>query len=121
VSKLVLVAEDDTDIMRLVLDVLEDEGFRVGSTMGADTVTEARQRKPDVILLDYQMPGMNGVEIARQLRADPVTAKIPIIAMTAMGRAPMVCHNMDANGCLGKPFDIDHLIEVVDRMVHSTH
>jgi CheY-like chemotaxis protein len=115
------VAEDDSDILHLVVDVLEDEGFRVGSTMGANTLAEARQRKPDVILLDYQMPGMDGVEIARQLRADPDTARIPIVAMTAAGRAPLVCHEMDANGCLGKPFDIDHLVAVVDRMVHSTH
>jgi len=121
VSKFVLVAEDDTDILSLVLDVLQEEGFSVGSTVGADTLAEARQRKPDVILLDYQMPGMDGVEIARQLRADPQTERIPIVAMTAAGRTPVVCHEMDANGCLGKPFDIDHLVEVVDRMVHSTH
>jgi CheY-like chemotaxis protein len=120
-SKFVLVAEDDTDILTLVLAVLEDEGFRVGSTMGADTLAEARQRQPDVILLDYQMPGMDGIRIARELRSDAATSHIPIVAMTAAGRAPLVCQEMDAQGCVGKPFDIDHLVQVVERLTHTTH
>jgi CheY-like chemotaxis protein len=120
-SKFVLVAEDDTDISSLVLAVLEDAGFKVASSVGADTLKIARQEHPDLILLDYQMPGMDGVRIARELRNEPSTSDIPIVAMTAAGRAPYVCQEMDANGCLGKPFDIDHLVEVVDRMVHSTH
>ena len=120
-SKYVLVAEDDRDILSLVLAVLEDAGFRVGSTMGADTVSQVRERKPDVVLLDYQMPGMDGVRVAEELHADPATRQIPIIAMTAAGRAPAVCQQMDAQGCLGKPFDIDHMIEVVQMLTHTTH
>lgn len=119
--KFVLVAEDDTDILSLVLTVLEDAGYMVGSTMGADTLTEVRKRQPDVILLDYQMPGMDGITVAQQIRADPDTHHIPIVAMTAAGRAPIVCQEMDANGCLGKPFDIDHLVETVQELAHSTH
>ena len=120
-SKLVLVAEDDSDILSLVLAVLEDAGYKVGSTMGSDTVTQAKARLPDLILLDYQMPGMDGVSVAQELHADEKTRHIPIIAMTAAGRAPVVCREMDASGCLGKPFDIDHLLEVVDRLMHTTH
>lgn len=121
IQKFVLVAEDDKDILNLVLAVLEDEGFIVGSTMGVDTLAEARSRQPDVILLDYQMPGMDGVRIAQELKADPTTREIPIVAMTAAGRAPYVCREMDAQGCLGKPFDIDHLVDVVGRLTHTTH
>jgi CheY-like chemotaxis protein len=120
-QKYVLVAEDDTDILNLVLDVLEEAGFRVGSSVGADTLREVRTDRPDVILMDYQMPGMDGVSIAQQLRMDPETRTIPIVAMTAAGRAPTVCHEMDANGCLGKPFDIDHLVTTVQRLAHTTH
>jgi CheY-like chemotaxis protein len=120
-SKFILVAEDDSDILDLVTAVLEDEGYRVGSTMGADTVAQAEERKPDLVLLDYQMPGMDGVHIARQLHANEATRHIPIIAMTAAIRAPVVCQEMDASGCLGKPFDIDHLLNVVGRLLHTTH
>ncbi|MGI8824877.1 MAG: response regulator [Chloroflexota bacterium] len=120
-SKFVLVAEDDPDILSLVLAVLEEEGFRVGSTAGADTLAEVERNRPDIVLLDYQMPGMDGIEIARRLKANSATADIPIIAMTAAGRAAFVCREMDASGCLGKPFDIDELVSVVDQMVHTAH
>ncbi|GAC1333720.1 MAG: hypothetical protein NVS2B16_31430 [Chloroflexota bacterium] len=120
-SKDVLIAEDDSDILSLVLAVLTDEGYSVRSTMGANTLRAVRERKPDVVLLDYQMPGMNGVQIAQRIREDPETSDIPIVAMTAAGRAALVCTEMDANGCLGKPFDIDELVSVVQRLVHSTH
>lgn len=120
-SKNVLVAEDDADILGLVQEVLEDAGYTVGASVGADTVQEARAQRPDVILLDYQMPGMDGISVAQALREDPATRGIPIVAMTAAGRAAVVCQEMDASGCLGKPFDIDHLLEVVGRLMHTTH
>jgi CheY-like chemotaxis protein len=119
--KHVLVAEDDHDILDLVLVVLEDSGFRVSSAVGAETLKRVRADRPDLILLDYQMPGMDGITIAQQLKADPDTADIPIVAMTAAGRAPIICHEMDAAGCLGKPFDIDSLVETCDRLIHMTH
>jgi CheY-like chemotaxis protein len=64
---------------------------------------------------------MDGISVAQSLRNDPDTGRIPIVAMTAAGRAAYVCQEMDASGCLGKPFDIDHLLEVVGRLVHTTH
>jgi CheY-like chemotaxis protein len=118
---MVLVAEDDVDILDLVREVLTDAGYSVGASVGADTVRAAREGHPDVILLDYQMPGMDGITVAQALRDDPDTREIPIVAMTAMGRAAFVCQEMDASGCLGKPFDIDHLLEVVGRLMHTTH
>lgn len=120
-GKYVLVAEDDNDILNLVQAVLEDEGFEVGTTAGAQTLQAVEARPPDVILLDYQMPGMDGIRIAQALHADPATTSIPIVAMTAAGRAPIVCQEMDASGCLGKPFDIDHLVTVVRKLAHTTH
>jgi CheY-like chemotaxis protein len=120
-SKSVLVAEDDVDILHLVQEVLEDAGYKVSASVGADTVRAARERQPDVILLDYQMPGMDGISVAQALRGQTNTREIPIVAMTAAGRAAYVCQEMDASGCLGKPFDIDHLLNVVDRLVHTTH
>lgn len=120
-QKHIHVAEDDSDILSLVLDVLEDAGFKVSASMGARTLDEVRRSRPDIILLDYQMPEMDGVRIAQRLHADPETRDIPIIAMTAAGRAAMVCHEMDADGCLGKPFDIDNLISAVERLLHLAH
>jgi CheY-like chemotaxis protein len=119
--KHVLVAEDDHDILDLVLVVLEESGFRVSSAVGAETLQRVRADHPDLILLDYQMPGMDGITIAQRLKTDPETTDIPIVAMTAAGRAPTICHEMDAAGCLGKPFDIDNLVATCERLLHMTH
>lgn len=120
-AKHVLVAEDDYDILNMVLAVLEDAGYSVSSSVGRKTLDAVKMEHPDVILMDYQMPEMDGISIAHHLQRDPDTADIPIIAMTAAGRAPIVCQQMDAAGCLGKPFDIDHLVDTVERIVHMTH
>lgn len=120
-TKYILVAEDDSDISSLLRDVLEDSGFEVGVTVGSATLQAVAERRPDLVMLDYQMPGMDGVRIARELKANGTTSSIPIIAMTAAGRAPTVCQEMDAQGCLGKPFDIDNLVQAVDQLIHMTH
>jgi CheY-like chemotaxis protein len=118
--KHILVSEDDTDILGLVRAVLEDAGYSVGSAVGAGTLAAVEATRPDLILLDYQMPGMDGITVARGLRSNPDTSTIPIIAMTAAGHAQIVCHEMDADGYLGKPFDIDELVNAVDQMIHET-
>ncbi len=118
-AKHILVSEDDTDILGLVRAVLEDAGYSVGSTVGAGTLAAFKKTRPDLILLDYQMPGMDGITVARGLRANPKTSDIPIIAMTAAGHAPIVCQEMDANGYLGKPFDIDELVDTVEQMMRA--
>lgn len=120
-AKVVLVAEDDTAVLGLIRAVLEDEGFTVAATLGAETLVEARERYPDMVLLDYQMPEMDGIQVAQELRADPETQAIPIVAMTAARPAPRICREMDANGCLGKPFNLGHLISVVTCPTHTTH
>lgn len=119
--QVILVADDDPGIREMIVDVLKDEGFAVEVSVGAATLAELRKHRPDVVLLDYQMPEMDGVAIARRIRSDPEFAQLPIIAMTAAGRAAWVCQQMHADGCLGKPFDIADLIDVLDQPVHQAH
>ena len=71
----------------------------------------ARELRPNVILLDYAMPGMDGAELSRRLRADPTTAAIPIILMSAHPRAARPRIPVDAE--LPKPFDLEALSTVV--------
>jgi len=120
-GKYVVVAEDDADIAYVVSDVLESEGYEVRTAVGAAALDLIYERSPDIALLDYQMPGMNGVTIANRLRERPETQDLPIVAMTAATRAPAVCEEMQANACIGKPFDVDQLLVVVEELVHTTH
>src|SRR5438874_9014886 len=81
---LILIIEDNEKNLKLVRDVLQVKGF---ATIEAGTAEEgiqlAASRKPDLILMDIQLPGMNGIDALKHLRSDKATAAIPVIAVTA--------------------------------------
>jgi DNA-binding response OmpR family regulator len=80
----VLVADDDRDIRDLVTFKLEQAGYAVQSVEdGLGALEAARRGVPDLVVLDVMMPGLSGVDVARELRADPATARMPIILLTA--------------------------------------
>ena len=71
---------------------------------------------PDLVLLDVMMPIMDGPEIRRRLLQNPRTAEIPVVVMTAAGDAARWATQLGAAGSLQKPFDLLHLVELVDRL-----
>ena len=86
--KRILVVEDNELNMKLLNDVLEAHGYEVMSTgRGAEAVEWARQYLPDLILMDLQLPDLSGLDATRQLKADPGTRRIPVIAVTAFAMA----------------------------------
>ena len=83
-GRLVLIVEDNEKNLKLARDVLKFHGFRIVEAMtGEDGVAMAREERPDLILMDIALPGIDGVEAARQLKAEHATAGIPIVALTA--------------------------------------
>lgn len=81
---LVLIVEDNDKNMKLARDVLQYHGFAtVEATNGEDGIVLARERRPGVILMDIQLPGIDGVTALQRIREDAETERIPIIAMTA--------------------------------------
>jgi two-component system alkaline phosphatase synthesis response regulator PhoP len=82
-GELILVVDDDPDIVEMLHCLLHDAGYEVATADDGAALPLAHERQPRVILLDILMPGMDGVEVSRRLRADPATAPIPIIAMSA--------------------------------------
>jgi CheY-like chemotaxis protein len=107
-SPLILVVDDNAAGQLLVSTVLQLEGFRVDSAGSSEEVLERlNARAPDLILMDVQLPGQDGLALTRQLKADPATATIPIVALTAHA---MASHREEAlaAGCSGyitKPID----------------
>jgi DNA-binding response OmpR family regulator len=80
----VLVADDDIDIRDLVVFKLKQAGYTVVAVGdGPAALGAARTAAPDLALLDVMMPGMSGVDVCRELRADPATARMPVILLTA--------------------------------------
>jgi two-component system cell cycle response regulator DivK len=83
-GQVVLIVEDNEKNMKLVRDILQFHGFTtVEATTGEDGVTLARERRPAVVLMDIQLPGIDGVTALERIRGDASTAGIPVVAMTA--------------------------------------
>ena len=104
----ILVAEDERDIRELVVDTLFDRGYDVlESKDGKETLQIARREDIDLILLDIMMPGMDGFEVLRSLRENPLTAEIPVIMLTAMGAAvgEKNAMNLGVHHYVSKPFE----------------
>ena len=83
-SELILIVEDNEKNMKLARDLLQYHGFAtIEATNGEDGIALARDRRPALVLMDIQLPGMDGVNALEQLRTDAMTARIPVVAMTA--------------------------------------
>ena len=103
----VLVADDDEDILQLVSFRLERAGYTVVTAAdGQQALAAAREHRPDLAVLDVMMPGLNGYEVTRQLRADEATAQIPVILLTARVQEADVSRGFEAGAddYLRKPF-----------------
>jgi two-component system cell cycle response regulator DivK len=82
---LVLIVDDSEPNRKLERDILRSAGFEtLESATGAEALTLASEHNPDVILMDLRLPDMNGAEVTRRLAADPRTARIPVLAISAL-------------------------------------
>jgi len=116
-NRTVLIIEDDTAIAAVMQTILESEGYQVLHAVDGDGFAAALAAQPTLIFLDINMPGMDGPEVSHYLRAHPRTAHIPIIAMSAQGRPPVLPPHMQADDYLAKPFEVDDLCQKVERWV----
>ena len=112
----ILVVEDNEKNMKLFRDVLGATGYRtLEATTGGEAVDLATEQAPDLVLIDIQMPGVDGVEALRRLRADERTAAIPVLAVTAQAmqgdRERFLAEGFD--GYLSKPVNVRELIGTV--------
>lgn len=119
----ILVIEDHPEMRRNIATILEMENYVVYSCSdGRAGVNLARAQRPDIVLCDVMMPGMDGHEVLRQLRADPATASLPFIFLTAKGEKPDVRAgmNLGADDYLTKPVSASDLLATIEtRLVRS--
>jgi two-component system cell cycle response regulator DivK len=114
----ILIVEDNARNMKLVRDVLEATGYRtLEATTGVRAVELAAEHRPDLVLMDIQLPDVDGVETLGRLRADRRTAAVPVLALTAQAmdgdRERFLAAGFD--GYLSKPVDIAGLLATVKR------
>ena len=114
----ILVVEDDPDILRIILHTLKGAGYRVIPAYGGeDALRKVKRDKFDLVLTDLSMPKMSGVELIETIKRDPVTADIPIVAVTAywMERMGNSAAEVGCDGYLLKPFRSADLLKAVTK------
>ncbi len=111
----ILIVEDEPGVADLIEAVLKDEGYTVAIARdGAQGLMLARDWAPDLIFMDIFLPGVDGGTVIRRLKAEPETAAIPIVAMSAGRNIREHTGELDdADGALAKPFDIEALLAQV--------
>ena len=119
----VLVVDDEIHIVQVVAIKLRNNGFDVITCEnGAQALKIASKEKPNVIVTDFQMPVMTGLELVENLRKQPDTAKIPVIMLTARGFAieDRQKEELNISACLSKPFSPRELLQSVEEVLKET-
>ena len=119
-GELILIVEDNEKNRRLVRDVLQFKGYQtIESETGEEALELARSRQPALVLMDIQLPGMDGITALRRLREDPATRGIRVIAVTASAmtqdRQTILAAGFD--GYQSKPINVRTFLEAVQEML----
>ncbi|MGE5171663.1 MAG: response regulator [Rudaea sp.] len=112
----ILIIEDNEKNLKLVRDVLQVKGYAtLEATTAEDGIRIAHEDPPDLVLMDIQLPGMNGIDALRVLRADAKTAAIPVIAVTAsvMQQDRKLITDAGFDGYIGKPINLKEFLDTV--------
>ncbi|MDP4300809.1 response regulator transcription factor [Leptothrix discophora] len=121
-SDIVLIVDDVPDNLAVLHDALDESGYTVlVATNGVDAIARALQARPHVVLLDAVMPGMDGFEVARRLKADAQTAHIPIVFMTGLTETEHVVAAFAAGGCdyVTKPIRAREVLARIAAHLHT--
>lgn len=119
-AKKILMVDDEPDVLKIVKLRLVKQGYEViFAENGQQAFEAARSQKPDIILMDYRMPVLNGLEASKLLKADQELKHIPIIFMTASS-VSVTLDNLSAVGvsdCIRKPFEADDLLKKIKNYI----
>jgi CheY-like chemotaxis protein len=119
-AKTVLVVDDEPVLRTIVREILHEEGYAVIEAADGRVMLEMMAKeRPDLVLMDVMMPGIDGREAYRQLRLHPEHRDVPVVMMSA-GVRPIKLDPSIA-GFMAKPFDVTQLVELVARLIGHPH
>ncbi len=120
---LILIAEDEA----YQADILQFRLSRAGHSVvhvdnGSEVMARFRETKPDLLLLDVRMPGMNGIEVLKQLKSDPDASNVPVILLTASAQYSDVAVGISAGASdyVTKPYDFRNLLSIINKLLDET-
>ena len=120
---LILIVEDEAPLVTMLRYNLEKQGFRVDEAAdGQEAITKIAEAKPDLVLLDWMLPAMSGIEVCRQIRRRPGTRDLPIIMVTARAEEADSVRglNTGADDYITKPFSIDLLLARIRALLRRS-
>lgn len=121
-GELILIIEDNDKNLKLLRDVLQVKGYEtIEATTAEEGLPLARAQRPALVLMDIQLPGMDGITAFRRLRAEPITERIPVIAVTASAMTLDKAKIMQAgfDGYQPKPIRVKEFAEEVRRVLDA--
>ena len=117
--KHIVIADDEEGVVETARLRLEANGYQVSTTMGAETVEDVKKFKPDLILLDVMMPGMDGYAIIRELKRDPNIANVPVIVFSAKPKGTIMelFGPEGIAGYISKPYDPKEMLDLIKKVL----
>jgi len=115
-KKKVVLVQDNKDILDIMDQVLEEEGFDVTASLTTEPIEKIEEIDPDVVIVDDHIKGkVKGSEIIKALKADPETEDLSAVLTSTSNNLPQQAEDCKADDYIEKPFDIDHMVEVVKK------
>ena len=122
-APLVLIVEDDLHSCRIAVAALEHAGFRCQTAANAgEALTDLQRERPQVVLMDFNLPGLDGLQLTRWIKEDDLTRDIPVLAVTAyaMEGDADIARESGCAGYLAKPYDPADLVRETKRLLDAT-
>jgi len=119
----VLIAEDEPSIMEALDFILRRAGWSIGKVTDGEAVLDAiRRQQPRLLVLDVMLPKRSGFEVLRQIRADRITADLPVLVLTAKGQQQdrRIAQDLKADGFVTKPYANAEVVDTVRRLLGET-
>jgi DNA-binding response OmpR family regulator len=117
----ILVIDDDQPILGMMRNILKEYGFEPATAATAREALElARDEAPDLVLVDLSMPTMSGAELIREFRLQNGLAAVPILVLSGHAHLASEAEQLDADGWIQKPFDLQHLIRTIEAHLTSS-
>lgn len=118
-TKRILIADDDEAIVDATSMMLEMVGYEVSHTLNGAAVHAALLSRPDLLVLDIWMSGIDGRDVCRQIKTDPATVDIPVLMISASREIKDSALASGANDFLAKPFDMNDLLTRIEKLISS--